>query len=185
MFSTERSQLIVTRSRGSRKVRSKIPVKFIVLTEAAAGDGVFSIETDGVIKLVDLKTNQARVLLAQSDLRDQDGRALRWNQWKLSPDMKYVLFKTDHRKVRVIAQASSDVFSRRFQQWRHSSFGNYYVHNLKTKSTHPISPPTYPPTISYATWSPTGETIVFVRENDIYLLPSPEYDVMSLTYSQL
>jgi dipeptidyl aminopeptidase len=180
MSSTALFALTMTRWPGFRKVWGKIRVRFIALTDPAAGDGVFSIETDGVIKLVDLKTNQTRVLLAQQDLRDQQGKELRWTKWKLSPDMKYVLVKTDHQKVRVIAQSAPNAFLTSIQQWRHSSFGNYYVHNLETKNTHPISPPTYPPTVAYATWSPTGETIAFVRENDIYLLLSPEYNVISL-----
>jgi dipeptidyl aminopeptidase B len=61
------------------------------------------------------------------------------------------------------------------QQWRHSSFGNYYVHDLETKETHPILPPSNPPLTAYATWSPTGESIAFVQENDLYLLLTAAY----------
>jgi dipeptidyl aminopeptidase B len=32
---------------------------------------------------------------------------------------------------------------------------------------------TQPPIVSYATWSPTGESIAFVSSNDVYVLPSP------------
>jgi dipeptidyl aminopeptidase len=38
-----------------------------------------------------------------------------------------------------------------FEQWHHSSFGNYYVHNLNTKVTYPSMPPTHPPVTAYAT----------------------------------
>jgi dipeptidyl aminopeptidase B len=70
--------------------------------------------------------------------------------------MKYLLVKADTRK-----------------QWRHSSFSNYYVHNLEDHSTHPLIPPTDPPNTAYATWSPTGERIAYVTDNDLYVLPSP------------
>ncbi|KAJ3001489.1 hypothetical protein NUW54_g6389 [Trametes sanguinea] len=58
-------------------------------------------------------------------------------------------------------------------QWRHSSFGNYYVHEFATKRTWPLTPPTHPPITAYATWSPTGESIAYVTENDLYVVPTP------------
>lgn len=58
-----------------------------------------------------------------------------------------------------------------FQQWRHSNFGNYYIHDIQAKTTHPIIPPTDPSKTAYAIWSPTGSAIAYVTENDIYILP--------------
>lgn len=86
--------------------------------------------------------------------------------------MKHILVKADHHKVRA---GFLDLFScglNYYQQWRHSSFGNYYVHSLDTKATYPLLPPTNPPVTAYATWSPTGDSIAFVASNDIYILPS-------------
>ncbi|CAK5273743.1 unnamed protein product [Mycena citricolor] len=120
-----------------------------------AGDGVFSIFEDGYIKLVDLKTNVTKDLVYMFDVNN-NGLPLSWATWKLSPDMKYILVKSDHKKL-----------------WRHSSFGNYYIHEIASKKTTPLIPPTYPPTVSYATWSPTGESIAYVTGNDLYILPSP------------
>ncbi|KAJ7598829.1 dipeptidyl aminopeptidase [Mycena floridula] len=121
-----------------------------------AGDGVFSISEQGYIKLVDLKTNKTSNMLAVRDVKDELGRPLKISKWKLSPDMKYVLVKTDYKK-----------------QWRHSAFGNYYIHNIKDKTTHPMIPPTSPPKTVYATWSPTGQSIAYVTSNDLYILTSP------------
>ncbi|ETW78834.1 dipeptidyl aminopeptidase [Heterobasidion irregulare TC 32-1] len=121
-----------------------------------AGDGVFSIEQHGFITLVDLKTNTSTNLLATEDVKDEHGRRLYWSSWRLSPDMKYMLVKADTRK-----------------QWRWSSFGNYYVHNLDTNVTRPIIPPSHPPVTAYATWSPTGESIAYVVNNDLYVLEAP------------
>ncbi|KAJ7089745.1 dipeptidyl aminopeptidase [Mycena belliarum] len=122
-----------------------------------AGDGVFSTFEDGFFKLVDLKTNTTKNLVDTKDMKNPtNGLALSWADWKLSPDMKYILVKSDHRKL-----------------WRHSSFGNYFIHEIASKKTTPLIPPTYPPTVAYATWSPTGEAIAYVTGNDLYILPSP------------
>ncbi|KAJ7777301.1 dipeptidyl aminopeptidase [Mycena metata] len=124
-----------------------------------AGDGVFSTSEDGYIKLVDLKTNTTKNLVYTFDVKSPNGLPLSWASWKLSPDMKYILVKSDQQKL-----------------WRWSSFGNYYIHEIETKTTTPLIPPTNPPTVAYATWSPTGESIAYVTGNDLYILPSPTSD---------
>lgn len=53
--------------------------------------------------------------------------------------------------------------------------GNYYVVDLDTHETRPITPPSDPPVTAYATWAPLGEAIAFVMENDLYVLDSPMY----------
>ncbi|KAF8141399.1 dipeptidyl aminopeptidase [Boletus edulis] len=128
-----------------------------------AGDGVFSTRQNGQIQLVDLKTNTTTSLVSFADIRDENGQVIYSTSWKLSPDMKYILVKANHHK-----------------QWRHSSFGNYYVHTLETKVTFPLLPPTNPPVTAYATWSPTGESIAFVAANDLYILPSPSASTSSI-----
>ncbi|TEB18482.1 dipeptidyl-peptidase [Coprinellus micaceus] len=120
-----------------------------------AGDGVFSSVSGGAIRLVDLKTQHSQDLVNLVDIRNEQGQPLAISSWQVSPDMKYILLKADYRK-----------------QWRWSSFGNYYVHNIETKSTHPIIPPTQPARTAFATWSPTGQAIAFVTDNDLYILPS-------------
>ncbi|PFH50952.1 hypothetical protein AMATHDRAFT_80539 [Amanita thiersii Skay4041] len=121
-----------------------------------AGDGVFSLHQDGYIKLVDLKENKTTSLVALEDIRDEHGQPLYYVDWQLSADMKHILLKADWTK-----------------QWRWSSFGNYYIHDIESKKTLPILPPTDPPTTAYATWSPTGKSIAYVTNNDLYILPSP------------
>ncbi|KAG6381795.1 dipeptidyl aminopeptidase [Boletus reticuloceps] len=128
-----------------------------------AGDGVFSTRQNEQIQLVDLKTNTTTSLVSFADIRDENGQVIYSTSWKLSPDMKYILVKANHHK-----------------QWRYSSFGNYYVHSLETKVTFPLLPPTNPPVTAYATWSPTGESIVFVAANDLYILPSPSASTSSI-----
>lgn len=42
----------------------------------------------------------------RSDVKDENGRTLDWHSFKLSPDMRYVLFFTDRVKVSHRAPAS-------------------------------------------------------------------------------
>ncbi|KAI0091440.1 dipeptidyl aminopeptidase [Irpex rosettiformis] len=124
---------------------------------AEAGDGVYATNEGGRIKLVDLKSDNTTDLVALTDIRDSNGVPLGFDSWELSSDMKYLLVKANHMK-----------------QWRHSSFGNYYIHDLETHTTHPLIAPTNPPITAYAKWSPTGQSIAYVTRNDLYILPSPE-----------
>lgn len=121
-----------------------------------AGDGVFSVDESGAILLVDLKTNKTKTLVERSSVRDEHGQPLYWDDWKLSPDAKYVLFQVD-----------------RVKGWRHSSYGNYYIHDLEKGSTQPLAHPSSPPVISYATWAPTSNAVAYVSQNDLYVTPAP------------
>ncbi|KAF5379515.1 hypothetical protein D9615_006521 [Tricholomella constricta] len=142
------------------------PEKKAVNWVPEAGDGVFSLFENGDLKLVDLKTNTTKVLVSSKDIKDEYGQRLIWFAWDLSPDLKYILLKTHYRK-----------------QWRWSTFGNYYVHNIGEKTTHPIIPPTNPSRTAYATWAPTGQSIAYVTDNDLYILTSPSASPIRVTSS--
>ncbi|KAI0685597.1 dipeptidyl aminopeptidase [Cytidiella melzeri] len=121
-----------------------------------AGDGVYATTDGGHIKLVDLKTGNTTELVLIADIKDSKGIPLPFSSWELSSDMKYLL-----------------IGANRVKQWRYSSFSNYYIHDLTTRITHPLIPPTNPPVTAYAKWSPTGRSIAYVTANDLYILPSP------------
>ncbi|XP_006461711.1 hypothetical protein AGABI2DRAFT_185824 [Agaricus bisporus var. bisporus H97] len=98
----------------------------------------------------------------------EHGQQLQYYQWQLSADMSRLLLKADGIK-----------------QWRHSNFGNYYVHDIQAKTTYPIIPPTNPSKTAYAAWSPTGSAIAYVIDNDVYILPdaSPDTEPIRVTAS--
>ncbi|CAE6526034.1 unnamed protein product [Rhizoctonia solani] len=133
-----------------------------------AGDGVYSIEDGGAIKLVDLSTQTNRTLVKRSDVKDEHGNLLAFSSWSLSTDASHILLKTDYLK-----------------QYRHSSFGNFYIHRLSDGHTFPLIPPSNPPRVVHAAWSPTGRNIAWVMANDIYVVkePSPDAQPLRLTYS--
>jgi dipeptidyl aminopeptidase len=94
------------------------------------------------------------LLVDASKVTNENGARLDWRAWTLSADSEYVLFQSDYVK-----------------QWRHSSFGNYYVHRLSDSTTFPITPPSSPPKVTLVKWSPTGHSLAFVMENDMYVIP--------------
>lgn len=106
------------------------------------------------------------LLVNASLVLDLEGNQLRWTGWALSADMQYVLFKTDHLK-----------------QWRHSSFGNYWIHRRQDSVTFPVIPPTSPPTIAKCTWSPVGHALAFVSKNDVYIISEDNLSSVSSSSS--
>ncbi|KAG6816533.1 hypothetical protein H0H87_005395 [Tephrocybe sp. NHM501043] len=91
-------------------------------------------------------------------------------------DLKLVDLKSNTTKVLVSSKDIKD-------QWRWSTFGNYYVHNIEEKTTHPIIPPTNPSNTAYATWAPKGQSIAYVTENDLYVLSTPTSTPIRVTSS--
>ncbi|KIY32640.1 dipeptidyl aminopeptidase [Cryptococcus gattii E566] len=129
-----------------------------------AEDGTFShIDRQGNIVLNTVRNMTTDTLLVNASLvLDPDGNQLHWTGWALSADMQYVLFKTDHLK-----------------QWRHSSFGNYWIHRRHDSFTFPVVPPTSPPTVAKCTWSPVGHALAFVSMNDVYTISEDDLSSVS------
>ncbi|KAA8901294.1 dipeptidyl aminopeptidase B [Sphaerosporella brunnea] len=57
------------------------------------------------------------------------------------------------------------------KQYRHSYFANYYIFNRESGSVAPLVAD-QTADIQYAVWSPVGDTIAFVRNNDLYIWKS-------------
>ncbi|KAL0945664.1 hypothetical protein HGRIS_014816 [Hohenbuehelia grisea] len=128
-----------------------------------AGDGVFVVTKGSTVQLVDLKTNDTKVLFDQKSIKDEDGNPLEMNSWQLSADMKYILFRESSNASQLHILGRSGLL-----------ISNYYVASLETLVGHAIIPPSHPPTTWYAKWSPTGASIAFVNARDLYILPSPD-----------
>jgi dipeptidyl aminopeptidase len=133
---------------------------------APAGDGIYSTRnSDGDIILRSAIANSTeRILVTASDIKDPNtfDTPLPFIDWRLSPDTEYLLLKTSYRKL-----------------WRHSSYGNYYLHRLSDHSTFPLRMPENPSMIAYAEWSPKGHHIAYVYMNDLYIAPSSSIDLTS------
>ncbi|KAJ9106205.1 hypothetical protein QFC21_001349 [Naganishia friedmannii] len=131
-----------------------------------AGDGIYSTRnSDGDIILRSAIANSTeRILVTAADIKDPNtfDSPLPFIDWKLSPDTEYLLLKTSYRKL-----------------WRHSSFGNYYLHRLSDHSTFPLRKAENPSMIAYAEWSPQGHHVAYVYLNDLYVVPSSSIDFTS------
>lgn len=127
-----------------------------------AEDGTFSSnDGEGNIYLSSATApNTTSILVKAKDVLDpRTNSPLFWQTWKLSADMKYVLFSTDYVK-----------------QWRHSSHVNYFVHRLSDHKTFALHAPSSLPPIAYAEWSPVSHAIAYVANNDLYVVSAAELD---------
>jgi dipeptidyl aminopeptidase len=112
---------------------------------------------DGVSKL------ETRVLMKKSYIW-VDGKAYHPAKTWPSPDMKKVLVMTDIQS-----------------NWRHSFFGKYWVFDVTTQKAEPLDPGNLSDRVQLAVWSPTSDTVVFVRENNLYLRKLGSLEVTPVT----
>jgi len=126
-----------------------------------APDGTYShVDEIGNIVLNTPQSPENGTILVDSEkVHSPEGQRLNWQTWSLSADMEYVLFKTDHVK-----------------QWRHSSFGNYWVHRRSDLVTFPLRSPKNIPTISHVTWAPVGHSLAFVDHNDLFVVDGSQLE---------
>ncbi|GAA5898899.1 hypothetical protein JCM5296_004413 [Sporobolomyces johnsonii] len=123
---------------------------------AEAGDGVYSQRTeDGSILLTDINKNETRLLVDGNNIRDGRDK-LEWARFKVSADLKFILFDTDWTK-----------------QWRHSTHANFWVHDIAASTTVRLRSPSYPPHTAFASFSPRNHHIAYVHSNDLYVLENP------------
>ncbi|KNE96155.1 hypothetical protein PSTG_10573 [Puccinia striiformis f. sp. tritici PST-78] len=124
-----------------------------------AGDGVYSeITADGII-LKDLKNNSTKPLITSADLVDDHRRPIYPQAFTVSSDLRYILVSTNSNS-----------------QWRHSKLSTYWIYDTLHRTVVSLRPdiPSFSPRISIALWSPTGHSIAYVLDNDIYLITSPD-----------
>ncbi|EGG01205.1 dipeptidyl aminopeptidase IV [Melampsora larici-populina 98AG31] len=133
-----------------------------------AGDGVYSDITAHGIELHDLKSKTTKLLLSQSDIRTPNGKSINYKSFTVSSDLRYVMLKSDIIK-----------------QWRYSTFANYWIFDTHTKTIQILHPNALGAhtNVSLATWSPSGHSIAYVHQNDIYLLSSPSSAPLRLTHT--
>ncbi|KAH8925693.1 hypothetical protein BT69DRAFT_1331937 [Atractiella rhizophila] len=120
-------------------------------------DGTFSyLDDNRNIVMEHVETGKKEVLVNFEDVKDKQGEQLHFASYRVSSDLKSVIFAANTQK-----------------QWRYSSHSNFYVHEISSSITSELHEPSYPPKTSIAVWAPVGNTIAYVHSNDVYLsLPS-------------
>ncbi|KAI9094390.1 dipeptidyl peptidase IV N-terminal region-domain-containing protein [Phlyctochytrium arcticum] len=123
-------------------------------------DGAFALTGKDGLVLNHVETGNQTVLVP-SEPRDRNGNVIRYRQFSISASLDYVLLEDDYEKG-----------------WRHSFFANYWVWDVKngnaqpltsTKSTNPIPGEIGSGKVALTKWSPVGNHVAWVRDNDIYV----------------
>ncbi|KAG4306536.1 hypothetical protein PORY_000524 [Pneumocystis oryctolagi] len=121
--------------------------------EWASHDGTDSYfhRKDGVITQYYLN-NTSRKFLIESQVQKSNGGPFDFYDYSVSPDLKYILFT-----------------STLTERWRHSYFANYWIYEIRTKKLTPLIQESPNIEISYATWGPTGHSLAYVYQNNLYI----------------
>lgn len=102
--------------------------------------------SDGDLILYNVATNSEKVLLTSNDTLMSSAI-----EFKLSSDKKYLLVSNDYVKI-----------------YRHSFKAKYTIIDLKTDVKYALSGPGFAPLLQLVEWSPVGNALAFVYENNIY-----------------
>ncbi|KAI9203272.1 dipeptidyl peptidase IV N-terminal region-domain-containing protein [Polychytrium aggregatum] len=98
---------------------------------------------------------------AARNLKQSDGNPIYYSTFQLSADAKYLLLGTNAEKG-----------------WRHSVFADYWIYDTEDKtatklaqssSDHHIPNEIGGGKVALALWSPSGHSIAWVRDNDLYV----------------
>ncbi|KAJ9614404.1 hypothetical protein H2200_002540 [Cladophialophora chaetospira] len=102
--------------------------------------------------------------LVKSGYFKYDGRQLYASETWVSPNMKKVLLMTSPEKV-----------------FRHSFLGLYFILDVETQSVKPLDPGLPDRKIQLAQWSPQSDSIVFTRDNNLFLRSLASQQVTTIT----
>ncbi|KUI57532.1 putative dipeptidyl-aminopeptidase B [Cytospora mali] len=94
---------------------------------------------------------KSKTLMKDAVIEYAGQRYVAQNTWP-SPDMNKVLVTTDNEAV-----------------FRHSFTARYWIFDVSKQSAEPLVPGEPHAIVQLASWSPTSDSIVFVRENNLYL----------------
>lgn len=120
---------------------SSISVEWI----ATAQDGEYVYQgSDGSLKIESIVTNKTTTLVPADKVPDDS-----YTYW-IKPDLSSVLWATNYTK-----------------QYRHSYFADYYIQDVESLESTPLVSDQVGD-IQYAEWSPVGNTIAFVRGNNLF-----------------
>lgn len=127
-------------------INSEFSPSYVAVQWISTGnDGEYVLRAqDGSIKIESIVTNQSQTIVPAEEIP-----ADAYNYW-ISPDLSSVLWATNYTK-----------------QYRHSYFADYYIQDVETLRAVPLVEDQVGD-IQYAEWSPTGDSIAFVRGNNLF-----------------
>src|SRR5688572_9564257 len=97
----------------------------------------------------DFKSGKTVDTLFRSEVLKKSGKAADISDYQLSDDESMILISTETESI-----------------YRHSTRSTHYIYNIKSKSVTPVS---MNGKQMYATFSPNGKYVAFVRDNNLYI----------------
>ncbi|KAH6561437.1 hypothetical protein BASA50_005658 [Batrachochytrium salamandrivorans] len=136
-------------------------------------DGSYLVFHDGEFLVSMLDQSNKTVIAQSADIRNDKNEVIKFKEWSVSTDLKYLLLTTNYEKG-----------------WRHSFFGDYWLYDLEKNQTKPLVNST--PTkiyedelgsgkVALTVWSPTGHSVAWVRDNDLYATVDRDTEVRITT----
>ena len=135
----------------------------MILEKAKDARAEYLVVVDVRSRKDDAASAKKKVLMKARSFR-VDGNLVMPKEVKPSPDQKKVL-----------------VMSEKQRNWRHSYTGKYWVFDVATQSAEPLDPKNVNGRVQLATWAPTSDSIVFTRDNNMYLRKLDSVDVIPIT----
>lgn len=129
------------------------------MPEENGEDGMFlevgEPEGNGYLRLENVRNRgdkSAGKVLMETPFVHANGETFISTKFWPSPDMKKILLLSDYQK-----------------NWRHSYTGKYWIFDVETQSAEALDPGDSSTRVQLAHWSPNSDSIVFVRENNMFL----------------
>ncbi|RHZ80639.1 hypothetical protein Glove_134g248 [Diversispora epigaea] len=122
----------------------------LVWSTTDGDDGQYIYRSGDSIVVQSAKDNSKTILVDGTYISE-----LKYFSFSVSPDNQYVLLGANKTKG-----------------WRYSFTANYYIFNISSKETLPITTPidtTHQVIIAQAKWSSVGHSLAFVKDNDLYI----------------
>lgn len=136
----------------------------LLLETGGAPDGKGYLVVEDIRSLKDPSVEAERKTLMQYPGFEAGGQFVVPQATWPSPDLKTVL-----------------VMSERAHNWRHSFTGKYYLFDVETQKGQPLDPAQPDARIQLAQWSPKSDSIVFTRENNMFLRTLNESSITQIT----
>ena len=125
---------------------------------------------EGYLRVEDIRSRkegqsdpEARVLMKDAYFR-VDGEIVTPQKTWPSPNLK---------KVLVASSLQSN--------WRHSFYGKYWIFDVETQTAEPLDHNDDSQRVQLAAWSPKSDSVVFVREHNLYLRKLSSSEVIPIT----
>ena len=135
-----------------------------MIMEQAGGDGRDYLVVEDVRSRKEGTSSAVQKTLIKSSYFTVGDRMIFPTQVWPSPDLKKVLVQSDKKR-----------------NWRHSSTGLYWLFDVATQTGEPLDPSNWKGRTQLATWAPTSDSIVFTRDNNMYLRKIDSKDVTPIT----